>query len=101
GVPEAPFRPRPGLVAEMLRFYDQLKLQGQSVDRFQELIEEALEGDRDRGARRMQQQTHFLAAMFREYERRVREGGACDEHMLRTWLLEEACARPIRHLVVT
>ena len=29
-----PFQLRPGLVAEMLRFYDQLRRQGQSVDRY-------------------------------------------------------------------
>src|SRR5262249_32665831 len=40
-----PFDLRPGLIAEMLRFYDQLRRQGQSVHRFEELIAERLGGD--------------------------------------------------------
>jgi tartrate/fumarate subfamily iron-sulfur-dependent hydro-lyase beta chain len=36
------FQLRPGLVAEMLRFYDQLRRQSQVVDRFEELIDGAL-----------------------------------------------------------
>src|SRR5207237_230661 len=39
-----PYDVRPGLVAEMLRFYDQLRRQGQSVQRFDELIAERLQG---------------------------------------------------------
>src|SRR5688572_14950306 len=48
-------RLRPGLVAEMLRFYDQLRRQARDVARFEELLDEALSRDseHDRGARRM------------------------------------------------
>jgi ATP-dependent helicase/nuclease subunit B len=96
-----PFRLRPGLIAEMLRFYDQLRRQSQQVDRFETLILEALGGDDiDSGARRMRDQTVFLAAAFREYERRVRASGACDEHTLRERLVAERAAQPIRHVVV-
>jgi RecB family exonuclease len=93
---------RPGLVAEMLRFYDLLRRQSQSVARFEELITEALGGDEiDRGARRMRDQTRFLAATFREYERRVGESGGCDEHGLREHLIADAAQSPIRHVIVT
>jgi hypothetical protein len=42
---ELSFQLRPGLIAEMLRFYDQLRRQSQQVKRFEELIEEALGSD--------------------------------------------------------
>jgi RecB family exonuclease len=94
---------RPGLVAEMLRFYDQLKRQSQRVTRFEELLDEALgkEVDLDRGARRMLEQTHLLAATFRDYERRVADSGACDEHVLREHLLAERSLSPPSSIVVT
>jgi RecB family exonuclease len=94
---------RPGLVAEMLRFYDQLKRQSQRVARFEELLDEALgkEVDLDRGARRMLEQTHLLAATFRDYERRVADSGACDEHVLREHLLAERLLSPPSSIVVT
>ena len=99
---EHTFQLRPGLVAEMLRFYDQLRRQRQSVARFEELIHEALGGEElDRAAARMRLQTRFLAATFREYERRLAECGACDEHTLRDRLVSESVADPVRRLVVT
>jgi RecB family exonuclease len=99
---ELSFQLRPGLVAEMLRFYDHLRRQSQQVSRFEELIDQALGGDElDRGAARMRSQTRFLADAFREYERRVSESGGCDEHLLRERLMSEAAADPIRHVVVS
>ena len=99
---ELSFQLRPGLIAEMLRFYDQLRRQSQQVKRFEELIDEALGADDvDRGTQRMRIQTRFLAEAFRDYERRVRESGGCDEHTLRERLIAEAAADPIRHVVVT
>jgi len=98
------FELRPGLVAEMLRFYDQLRRQSQQVSRFEALIDAALDAadaEVDRGARRMRQQTQFLAATFREYERRVRESGGCDEHLLREQLIRDASADPMRRIIVT
>ena len=101
GAPLA-FQLRPGLVAEMLRFYDQLKRQSQTVDRFAELIDEALgSGELDRGAARMRQQTRLLADTFREYERRVVASGAVDEHLLRDRLIRDAASDPVRGVVVT
>jgi RecB family exonuclease/inactivated superfamily I helicase len=98
------FQVRPGLVSEMLRFYDQLRRQSQQVDRFEELTIEALGGDAasdDRGAARQRAQTRFLAAAFREYERRLSETGALDEHALRARLIAEVGMPPRRHIIVT
>jgi RecB family exonuclease len=100
--PDLGFTLRPGLVAEMLRFYDQLRRQSQQVKRFEELIDEALGGeDLDRAARRMRAQTRFLADAFREYERLAAASSGCDEHMLRDRLIAEAAAAPVRGIVVT
>jgi len=100
--PDLAFQLRPGLVAEMLRFYDHLRRQSQQVNRFQELIAEALgSDDLDRAAERMRTQTRFLADAFREYERLAAASTGCDEHMLRDRLIAEAAADPIRHIVVT
>lgn len=95
-----PFDLRPGLIAEMLRFYDQLRRQRQSVLRFEELLAERLEGDQDRGAVRLLEQTRFLAAAFREYENRLGATDAVDEHALRDHLLATAAANPLTDLIV-
>jgi RecB family exonuclease len=102
--PGLSFQVRPGLVAEMLRFYDQLRRQSQRVGRFEELTVAALGGESasdDRGSARLLRQTRFLAAAFRAYERRVRSGGPLDEHALREQLIAEPAADPVRHLIVT
>lgn len=96
-----PFRIRPGLVAELLTFYDQLRRQNQSIRRFEELLTEALAGSDDHGAERMLLQTRFLAAAFADLDRRVRDTGACDEHTLRARLLSAPLTSPIRHVIVT
>jgi hypothetical protein len=97
------FQIRPGLVSEMLRFYDQLRRQSQHAARFDELMTEALEGDAttDRGAERLLAQTRFLVAAFRDYERRVAASGACDEHLLRERLLSEPVVGRLKHVVIT
>ena len=103
-VPALTFRIRPGLVVELLRFYDQLRRQGQTVQRFEELMNEALApgvASDDRGAVRMRDQTRFLAETFREYELRVAASGGCDEHGLRDTLLRAPLDRPIRHVIVS
>jgi RecB family exonuclease len=102
GNPDLPFRLRPGLVAEILRFYDLLRRQSQRVQRFEELIEQQLAGrtDTDAGARRMLQQTRFLADTFREYDRRAGHANAVDEHMLRERLMAVAAPEPIQHAIV-
>jgi RecB family exonuclease len=97
-----PFQIRPGLVAEVLRFYDHLRRQAQPVRRFEELLSQALEASAeagDRGAERMLQQTRFLAGTFREYERRVAACGAWDEHLLRERLQVETPERPLRRVI--
>src|SRR5207244_2050392 len=97
-----PFDVRPGLVAEMLRFYDQLRRQGQTVQRFEELLVARLEGDEDRGAVRLLEQTRFLAASFHAYERRLETIDAVDEHRLRAHLLATAPATspPLTDIIV-
>jgi RecB family exonuclease len=100
--PDLPFRLRPGLIAEILRFYDLLRRQSQQVQRFEELIEMQLAGHMgtDPGADRMLQQTRFLAETFREYQRRVAGAGAMDEHTLRGRLSVEAARNPVRRVIV-
>ncbi len=97
---QPPFRLRPGLVAEMMRFYDQLRRQGQSVDRFESLLVESLDADSDRGAERLLRQTRFLAASYRAYEQRVAALPAVDEHALRAHLVQHAAALPLKYIVI-
>jgi len=101
-IDDLPFRLRPGLIVEILRFYDHLRRQSQQVKRFEELIVHALGHDEvdDRAAQRMRQQTRFLASTFREYERRVAESGGLDEHALRDRLIAEAAIDPVCHVIV-
>ena len=95
-----PFDVRPGLIAEMLRFYDQLRRQSQSVRRFEELIAERLAGDEDRGAIKLLEQTRFLASAFDEYQRRLNAADAVDEHALREHLIVTPVAEPVTDVVV-
>ena len=100
---DLPFRIRPGLVTEILRFYDQLRRQSQMVKRFEELITDALGGGDldDRGAERLLRQTRFLAQAFRSYEQRAAASEALDEHRLRELLLATSSATPVGHVIVT
>lgn len=96
-----PFRLRPGLIAETLRFYDALRRHEKDVDAFERLALGMLEpgAELDRGAARLVQQTRFLVAAFREFERRSMEAGL-DEHQLRQRLLAHQSANGYRHVVV-
>ena len=101
-VPDLSFRLRPGLVTALLRFYDQLRRQSQRVNRFEELMTDAVGGEPvpgDRGAERLLRQTQFLASAFRHYEHRVSASGACDEHGLRERLVARSRRppHPARH----
>jgi RecB family exonuclease len=98
---EPPFRLRPGLVAEVLRFYDALGRYQKDVDTFERLALGLLEPGAadDRGAERLVRQTRFLAAAFRELELRQAAAGL-DEHTLRARLLDSPAPRPCRHVVV-
>lgn len=100
---DLPFRVRPGLVAELMRFYDQLRRQSQQVKRFEELIVAALGGGEldDRGADRLLVQTGFLARAFAGYETRAAASDALDEHRLRERLIADADAVPLAHVIVT
>ena len=102
-VGDLPFRVRPGLVAEMLRFYDQLRRQSQTVLRFKQRMMDALGGGEldDRGADRLVRQTQFLARAFAGYEQRAAAAQAFDEHRLRDRLLADADALPLAHVIVT
>lgn len=98
-----PFQVRPGLVAELMRFYDQLRRQSQQVKRFEELIVDALGGGElvDTGADRLLVQTRFLARTFAGYEARAAGSEALDEHRLRERLVGDTDAVPLSHVVVT
>jgi RecB family exonuclease len=97
-----PFRIRPGLVGAMLEFFDSLKRHQKSMDDFERLALGRLDGgaDHDRGAERLVRQTRFLAAAFREFERRCDEAGGVDEHGIRKRLLAAEGDQPWRHVIV-
>ena len=85
-----PFSLRPGLILQMLAFYDELRRREQSLDDFSRLTTGMLEpsAEIDRGAERLLRQSEFLAAAFAEFERATAATGAIDEHALRTLLLD-------------
>jgi RecB family exonuclease len=97
-----PFRLRSGLVGEILRFYDELRLNGRNTDAFERLAVGELEpaAEFDLGAARLLRQTRFLVAVFREFEWRSAGTGALDDHGVRARLLEVKPMRPWRHAVV-
>jgi RecB family exonuclease len=98
-----PFRLRPGLVAEMLAFYDELCGRPCTLEAFERLTVEELEprAETDRGADRLLRQTRFLVAAFHAFERRVTASGRLDEQALRARLLDPATPPAFTHLVVT
>jgi RecB family exonuclease len=99
---EPPFRLKPALVAEALRFYDELRRHQKDVDAFERLVLGRLEPSApdDRGAARLAQQTRFLVSAFRTFETLCQESGNVDEHDLRGLLLAGQPSRPYRHLVL-
>ena len=96
-----PFTLRPGIVAEMLAFYDALRRHLRSIVDFERLVGERFERevDIDRGAVRLLAQTRFMAAAFRGYEARLAATDGLDEHRIRERLLDEPGAR-FAHVVV-
>ena len=102
---DPPFRLRPGLIAEILRFYDALRRNQKDVATFERLALGALEPGAaiDRGAERLVRQTRFLGRAFRHFEERCAnaDAGAYDEHTLRAELLATPAPQPWRHVVVT
>jgi RecB family exonuclease len=101
---EPPFRVRPGLVVQMLDFYDQLRRHEQTLDDFERLATEALAPGAgiDRGAERLLRQTEFLHATFSAFEALVSQSGCLDEHTLRAMLVDPAVIqRAVEHIVIT
>jgi RecB family exonuclease len=98
----APFTLRPGLIVELLAFYDELRRRHRTVDAFDRLLSETLGAgaDYDRGAERLLKQTTFLAATYRAYERAIAASDRIDEHRLRRLLLERGALRPLTHVIV-
>ena len=98
-----PFRLRAGIVTAFLAFYDELRRRQRTVDAFERLLVDDLEpsADLDRGARRLLDQTRFLAAAFRAYERRLEEAGGLDEHGLRDRLCDAGTREPLPEVIVT
>ncbi len=97
-----PFRLRPGLIVEILDFYDRLRRGHRTIDDFHRLVSGELSAvaDSDRGAERLLAQAEFLARAFAEFEKRTAESGRADEHALRTRLLEKACEPVCAHVIV-
>lgn len=97
-----PFKVRPGLIAEVLRFYDDLRRRQKTVEAFERLLGDTLaaSADYDRGAERLLRQTRFLAAAYRAFEAAVATSGAVDEHGLRRLLIERAAPAPITHAII-
>jgi RecB family exonuclease len=99
----APFKLRPGLIVEMLAFYDELRRRDRSVADFDRLMTDSLQGsiEIDRGAERLFRQTLFLSATFVRFEAKVQASGRFDEHALRDRLLRADDPSRYRHVIVT
>ena len=97
-----PFRLRPGLIVEILDFYDRLRRSHRTIDDFHRLVTGELTSvaDTDRGAERLLEQAEFLAAAFAEFERRTAESGRTDEHAIRSMLLLTPVNPPCEHVIV-
>ena len=98
-----PFLLRPGLIAEMVRFHDQVGRLGHVPTAWLEDAATRLEGEAasDRGAERLLRQTRFLHEAFRHFASRVEALDGLDEHALRTALLATPGAWCPRHVIVT
>ena len=97
-----PFRLRPGLLVEILGFYDELRRRDRTVADFERLMSDSLQSsvEIDRGAERLHRQTQFLTATFSAFESLVRASGRLDEHALRGALLEIETAPAFRYLML-
>jgi RecB family exonuclease len=99
---EPPFHLRPGIISQMLGFYDALRRHRKDIDVFERIALGLLEPGAvdDRGAARLVAQTRFLVSAFRRFEQRTAQEGV-DEHGLRQLLLATMPARPATHVVVS
>jgi RecB family exonuclease len=101
---EPPFKVRPGLIVQMLDFYDELRRREQTLGDFERLATDPLEASAaiDRGAERLLRQTVFLHATFSAFEGRILASGGIDEHRLREILLDGTLTqRAYDHVVIT
>jgi hypothetical protein len=99
-----PFRLRPGLIVQMLDFYDELRRREQTLGDFERLATGYLASsvEMDRGAERLMRQTEFLCAAFAAFERAISHTGGIDEHGLRALLLGGSVAQSaFEHVIVT
>jgi RecB family exonuclease len=96
------FDPRPGLVAAILDFYDELRRRQRGTRRFARALfrELAVERGSDRGSESLIQQTRLLGFTFLAYERAVTASGGVDEHVLRERLLVTQPLLPFNHLII-
>jgi hypothetical protein len=85
-----PFSLRPGLILQMLAFYDELRRRERTLDDFGRLTHDMLapSAEIDRGAERLLRQSEYLVAVFADFERATSATGRIDEHALRTLLLD-------------
>lgn len=97
-----PFTVRPGILAEMLAFYDALRRLRRSVDDVERLLVGALsnEAEADRGAARLLEQTRFLVAAYRAFDQRCAAVDGVDEHGVRELVLGDGPRPAVRHVVV-
>ncbi len=100
-MPGAPFAIRPGLVAAMLDFYDELRRRGRSVRRFTQALFSELRVERgtDRGSESLVHATCFLALTFLAYQRAVAAADGLDEHGLRERLIGDDPPLPFDHVI--
>jgi RecB family exonuclease len=99
----APFNLRPGLIVEILAFYDELRRRDRKVADFDRLMTDSLQAsvEIDRGAERLFRQTQFLARALSRFEALVEASGRLDEHALRRMLLAHAGAPAYWRVVVS
>ncbi len=98
----APFSLRPGILGEMLAFYDTLTRLRRTVDDVERLLVGMLaaEADSDRGAARLLDQTRLIVAACRAFERHMAALDGVDEHGLRARALAEGPRPALRHVVL-
>jgi len=99
----APFKLRPGLIVEILAFYDELRRRDKEVADFDRLMIDSLQAsvEIDRGAERLFRQTEFLARTLNRFEALVEASGRLDEHALRRRLLAHDGPPAYRRVVVS
>lgn len=98
-----PFLLRPGLLAEMLRFHDDVQRLGHDPCDWLDEAASRLgdEAATDRGAERLLQQTRFLRDAFGRYATRLGALEALDEQGVRAGLRRAATLWSPHHVIVT